>query len=403
MYRWLLVFTILFSCSKDDGKVVEIFSNPANEIGSESNLHLDQNGRILLSWIEAKKGANSKLLFSTLNETTLTWSSPTLIAEGKDWFVNWADFPSLTSFGSNSLAAHYLDKSADDTYAYDVKLSISNDDGKTWNDALIPHKDNTPTEHGFVSKVAVDDNSFLSLWLDGRQYAYADQDSTISKEMTLRSAQIDANGNISQEVLLDARVCDCCQTDATMTSQGPIVVYRDRSENDIRDIYFTAYRDNKWSLPRTIHNDDWEITGCPVNGPAISAKQSTVVVAWFTVADDIPRVKIAFSTDAGNTFESPVLVDELNTLGRVDIEMINNNSAFITWMNTEKGNTQIQAQIINSDHTKSEIITISESSESRSSGFPRLAVKNDKAYLSWTSVGDELSIKTAVVYLNNIK
>ena len=125
--------------------------------------------------------------------------------------MNWADFPSITSFGESNLSAHFLQKSAQDTYAYDVKLIQSTDDGDTWNTSFKPHTDNTNTEHGFVSKIALTDDSYLAVWLDGRQMAYAETDSTIQKQMSLRSAVINTNGELIQEYLLDNRVCDCCQ------------------------------------------------------------------------------------------------------------------------------------------------------------------------------------------------
>ena len=147
---------------------------------------------------------------------------PNLVAEGSDWFVNWADFPSLTSFGSSNLMAHILDKSAEDTYAYDVKLLLSNDNGNTWNTPIIPHKDKTATEHGFVSKVALNNNQLLSVWLDGRKYSYSEKDSSIAKEMTLRSAIVDKQGELTHEYEIDARVCDCCQTDSALTEMDPL-------------------------------------------------------------------------------------------------------------------------------------------------------------------------------------
>ena len=139
----------------------------------------------------------------------------------------------------DNLVAHYLDKSAEDTYAYDVKLITSNNNGESWNTAFKPHQDNTNTEHGFVSRVSVDNSSFLTVWLDGREYQYAETDSTKTKQMTLRSALIDKDNNILQKQLIDSRVCDCCQTDLANIKNGQIVVYRDRSNDEIRDIYYS--------------------------------------------------------------------------------------------------------------------------------------------------------------------
>jgi len=391
-----LLFTV-YSCNKKPEEVLTYITPPTGINGSESSLHKSEDGTIYLSWIETGENKNGKLLLSKLNEDN-TWSESKTIATGDNWFLNWADFPSVTSFGNN-LVAHYLEKSAEDTYAYNVKLTISNDDGNNWNNAFTPHTDNTNTEHGFVSKTQIDNDSFLSVWLDGRQTAYAEQDSTIAKQMTLRAASFNSQGNTENEYLLDDRVCDCCQTDVAMTQEGPIVIYRDRSENEIRDIYYVKQVNGEWTEPQSIYNDNWNINGCPVNGAALSTKGKTVAVAWFTAANNLPSVKVVFSNNNGTTFSAPIEVGDVDPLGRVDIELLADNSALVSWMDTVDGTTNIQLQRVDQNGTLSNIMTLTESSESRSSGFPRMAVKNNKAYITWTKVneGNKLSIETAVV------
>ena len=391
-----LLFTV-YSCNKKPEEVLTYITPPIGINGSESSLHKSEDGTIYLSWIETGENKNGKLLLSKLNEDN-TWSESKTIATGDNWFLNWADFPSVASFGNN-LVAHYLEKSAEDTYAYNVKLTISNDDGNNWDNAFTPHTDNTNTEHGFVSKTQMDNDSFLSVWLDGRQTAYAEQDSTIAKQMTLRAASFNNQGNLENEYLLDGRVCDCCQTDVAMTQEGPIVIYRDRSENEIRDIYYVKQVNGEWTEPQSIYNDNWNINGCPVNGAALSTKGKTVAVAWFTAANNLPSVKVVFSNNNGTTFSTPIEVGDVDPLGRVDIELLTDNSALVSWMDTVDGTTNIQLQRVDQDGALSNIMTLAESSESRSSGFPRMAVKDNKAYITWTKVneGNRLSIETAVV------
>jgi len=400
--RTLLILAILSSCKSEPTETITFITAPTEANSSEPNLHKADDGTIYLSWIKTNADKSSTLSFSTLKDDN-SWSTPKTIANGTGWFVNWADFPSITSFGDNGLAAHYLDKSADDTYAYNVKVTLSNDNGNTWETAFIPHTDNTNTEHGFVSKVATNDGNFLTVWLDGRQMAYAEKDSTITKEMTIRSAIIDKNGTLLNESLLDSRVCDCCQTDTAMTKNGAIVVYRDRSEEEIRDIYYVRQIDNKWTEPKPIYNDNWLIAGCPVNGAAVSTKENIVAVVWFTMANDIPKVKVSFSKDNGETFGEPINIGYKDPMGRVDIEVLEDGSALISWLDFIEDNTVILLQKVGADGTLSELITLTESSKSRSSGFPRMVLKNDKAYLTWTNVGEEnLSIKTAVVHTSNL-
>lgn len=391
----LLLLSIL-SCNTKPKELVTFITPPMGLNSSESSLHKTDDGNIYLSWIETNDNS-SKLLLAKLNEDN-SWSEPQTIASGDNWFINWADFPSVTSFGNN-LAAHYLEKSAEDTYAYNVKLTISNDDGHSWSDAITPHKDSTHTEHGFVSKIAMNDDSFLSVWLDGRQMAYAEKDSTIGKQMTLRGAVLNSKGAFENEYLLDNRVCDCCQTDTAMTEEGPIVIYRDRSETEIRDIYYVKLVNGTWTQPQPIYNDNWEINGCPVNGPAMSTKKNFVAVAWFTMANNLPSVKVVFSNNNGTAFSNPIEIGDIAPLGRVDIELLEDGSALVSWMDTVEGNTQIQLQRVTQNGELSNIVTLAKSSESRSSGFPRMVVKGNRAYITWTKVneGNKLSIETAII------
>jgi hypothetical protein len=393
---FITLSVFIFSCQTAPVETIATIDTPASAKSSEPNLHLANDGTIYLSWIEVLEDKKSNLKFSTLTKNN-TWSEPNTIAEGKDWFVNWADFPSITSFGKSNLAAHYLEKSADGTYTYDVKLTLSNDSGKSWNTPFMPHTDNTNSEHGFVSKLSLNDQKLLSIWLDGRQYAYAEENDSIAKEMTLRGAIFDKNGKTINDYLIDERVCDCCQTDLAMTSNGPIVVYRNRTEDEVRDIYYSRLVNNQWTKPMAVNNDHWTIAGCPVNGPAISAKENTVAVVWYTLEKDIPQVKLAFSTNNGESFETPIVLSNKTPLGRVDLELLDDHSAIVTWMDNNEGNTVIKMQRIGINGSKSNIQTLAKTSESRSSGFPRMVIKDDIAYLAYTVSGKDLSIKTIAI------
>ena len=383
----------IYSCKSEPIESVRLIDAPTSGISSsEPSIFKSENGMIYLSWIEKDRDTISHLKFSTLENNE--WSTPKTIAQGKDWFVNWADFPSMTSFGESNLVAHYLEKSAEDTYAYDVKLIQSTDNGETWSEDFKPHSDNTNTEHGFVSKMPLTENSYLSVWLDGRQNAYAETDSTIQKQMTLRSAVINNNGELLQESLLDNRVCDCCQTDVAMTNEGPLVVYRNRSKDEIRDTYYVKHVNGKWTEPKPLYNDNWKISGCPVNGPSIAAKDNFVVATWFTAADNLPKTKIIFSSDNGNTFSRPITVAQETTMGRLDVEILDDGSAILSSMNSKEGESEILLHHINNNGNISAPFIVSQTANSRSSGFPRMVIKNDHIYLAWTSVGETLEVQT---------
>ncbi|NNL31630.1 MAG: exo-alpha-sialidase [Flavobacteriaceae bacterium] len=394
-FVFVCLLSFIAGCSNSEANKVQYIHVPTEVKSSEPSLMLSSDHSLYLSWIETDSSGLSQLRFSKLTDDD-TWSEPNTIAGGKNWFVNWADFPSLTAFGQNNMVAHYLEKSAADTYAYDVKLTISNDEGKSWNSSFSPHDDQTNTEHGFVSKLDISNDRFMSVWLDGRQYAYAAKDSTLTKEMTLRSAIINSKGEILKEHVIDDRVCDCCQTDITMTSQGPMVVYRDRSDKEIRDIYFSIYKNENWSVPKVVNNDNWYIPGCPVNGPAIASSNSLTAISWYTVSNQLQKVKMAFLASSGEFSES-IDLNYVNPLGRVDIEILNADQAVVSWMDNSNERSKIMLQVVDRSGQKSAAFTVSDVSEERSSGFPRMILKDDYLYITWTEVGTQLKVKSAKI------
>ena len=117
--------------------------------------------------------------------------------------------------------------------------------------------------------------------------------------MTVRSATFDASGKQTSETLVDDRVCECCPTAIAVTDDGPIAAFRDRSVDEVRDIYVSRLEHGRWSAPSRVHEDGWKIPMCPVNGPALSARGRNVAIAWFTVEGEEGRAFAAFSSDAG--------------------------------------------------------------------------------------------------------
>jgi hypothetical protein len=383
---------------------VRQIDSPAGPRSETPNLFASPDGRIFLSWLEKAAGNRRALRFAVRNRSA--WSEARTIAEGENWFVNWADFPSIFALADGTLAAHWLAKSGAGAYAYDVNLSLSTDGGKTWSKALTPHRDKTQTEHGFVSMFSSAGRRVGAIWLDGRNFASKGDShghGASKAEMTLRHTTVSAQGKLSEEALLDSRVCECCQTSAAETAEGAVVVYRDRSETEIRDIAIVRFAGGRWTEPEIVHNDGWEIQGCPVNGPAVAASGRRVAVAWFTAPADTPRVKIAFSEDAGASFGQAIQVDDGSPLGRVDVLMLADGSAFVTWLERAEKGAEVRSRRIRPDGSRGKSITVAESSAARSSGFPQTARSGNEIIFAWTEPGAVSRVRTAALNLADYK
>ena len=292
---------------------------------------------LILSWLE---NAGSTTTFKFSQRTATGWSDPLPIVSGPDFFANFADLPSVVRLADRTLVAHWLQMSGTDpeSEAYDVQLTRSTDDGRTWSPAFSPHHDGTKNEHGFASLFDVRGAELGLIWLDGRAIkppATPGDDGV--GDMSLRAAVYDRNWKQLSEDAVDLRVCECCPTSAASTSDGVVVAYRGRSQDEIRNIYVARLVDGKWSTPAPVHDDGWQIDGCPVNGPAASAAGRTVAVAWFTVQKDLGQAFVAFSQDAGRTFGAPIRVDDAGSLGKVDLELLLDGSAVASWIELAGG------------------------------------------------------------------
>ncbi|TDS15175.1 hypothetical protein DFQ03_1815 [Maribacter caenipelagi] len=369
--------------------VVENMISPAD--ASSALPHLMSNKDVaLLSWVETLNDTVATMRFSQLIDGE--WQEAQHILSGTDWFVNWADYSMITENNGN-LWSHVLKKSTEGTYSYDVKMNVKPKGAANWTADLDLHTDGTPTEHGFVSVVPYTNNFFVN-WLDGRNTV--ENEAGERGAMTLRGAVISTTGELLEEYELDNSTCDCCQTTGAITDNGPVVIYRDRSDDEVRDISIVRQVEGEWTAPKVIHEDDWQIKGCPVNGPKVEALGNNLVVAWFTGASNKQKVQIAFSSDGGAEFSDPVLVAEGSIMGRVDVLWMDEDQAVVSWMEANNKIALFKAMVVHKDGTISNEQLITEMSDSRKSGFPQMEIVEETLYFAWTEqVGAVTQVQTA--------
>ncbi len=299
---------------------------PAASGSTAPNIEQSADGTLLLSWLEPDKEGHA-LRYSEFRDGA--WQAAGKVSRGDNWFVNWADFPAITALDGAFWAAHWLVRRAAGGYAYDIVTSVSSDAGKSWSEPASPHRDNTDSEHGFVSHFPTPDGVGL-VWLDGRQTGGHEHGDNNTSGMTLRGATLNRSAQLSNEQEIDGLVCDCCQTDVTVSADGPVAVYRNRTAGEVRDIYIARQQDGIWQDGVAVADDGWVIGGCPVNGPVVKSRDHEVVVAWFTAADDRPVVRLARSASVDSPFSEPVDVLTEKALGKVGMVLLQDGSAVVS-------------------------------------------------------------------------
>jgi len=380
MKNFAIILSLLsiFSCTSKD-IIIEDISFLYDNSNAQPSL-TSSNGSLALTWISSDKDMNASLIFRQFKNKQ--WTNSQTLAIGSDWFINWADFPTHAINGDRVLTS-YLKKSASGTYTYDVFLNLQKLSGEKIKEDFILNTDGFKAEHGFVSIAEGNNEGFFITWLDGRNTVEKELNGN-HKPMTIRFAEITNAGDIVNEIELDSSVCDCCQTSITNTDKGPIVVYRDRSDKEIRDIYVTRNIDDGWETPVPVYNDEWEIYGCPVNGPKVVSNSNNLAVSWFTVADGKPSVNLSFSESYGSSFSNPIKINDYTAIGRVDVAFLNDNEVLVSYMEVDDVGTYLRLKKVSIDGKVSKPITISKIDSGRNTGVPQLEILDNEIFIVWT-------------------
>jgi len=366
---------------------VEPLMSPAKPGSSEPQITV-QGNRMILSWLEVA-GEHTTLKFAERNDKG--WSAPVTVFSGDNFFVNSFDVPSVRALADGSLAAHWLEMNGDNEDASQVRLSWSRDGGRTWTKPVNPHHDGTQTEHGFVSLFQAPNASLGIVWIDGR----LTDPKTEKGDMSLRATAYDGSGKQLGETIVNPRVCECCSTASAPTSEGVIIAYRGRDANDIRDIWVSRLVGGHWAPPVDVHHDGWQLEACPINGPAISALNNDVAVAWFNAKNNQGHAWVAFSHDAGKSFGPPLKVDDVGSLGRLGVAMLQDGTAAVSWIETARPRSQFRVRIVNPSGQLAQAAIIANASGER---YPRIAHAGNELVFAWSDgEGKSSQVQTARV------
>src|SRR5262245_55232471 len=392
---------------------IAAMASPAGANTGEPQLTVSNRG-ILLSWIEH---AGSKTTLRFAERTRDGWTQPRTVASGDDWSINGLDLPSVRRLSNGTLVAQWMQGTGGGMHANDVRLTYSTDDGKRWARTFTPYQDKTSRERLFASLFELPNGGLGLICLNSgaapamtsgqtRGYNHAPGAGHVPPQgggagghqgqeghggrgamgsmgdMSLQFAAFDGGWKQVAELPIDPRVCECCSTAAVPTSEGIVAAYRNRSEDEVRDIYVSRFVEGQWSEPAVVHADNWRIPACPINGPALSAQGREVAIAWYTLKEDQGHSYVAFSRDAGRSFTAPVRLDDAVSAGRVAVELLPDGSALAGWIDVAEGGSQFRIRRVGADGSRSAPVTVAAFSGYRTA--PRMARRADEIVFTWT-------------------
>lgn len=309
-----------------------------------------------------------------------------LLVQDSNLVVNWADFPNVGGLNENPFFNSIVSLNSDVGYHYGGRLNVL--EGKKAKDQGWLHEDLSLAEHGFFSFTG--NNAF---WLDGRNFAL--QHDAAHHESQLRWRDLSVS---TESFILDERVCDCCSIASLQTEDGILVAYRNRDEQEVRDIYVVDNFSGEWSLPRSLSHEKWEINACPVNGPTLAGKGKTVLAAWFGVEQGQTMQKYALSFDSGLTFSERIIPVSpgMNPLGRLHSAYdARENVFYLSFMEGKQDSAHIVLAKITADFSFERLIKFPTTAKRRS-GFPQLALHDRTLFMAATFLDEKGSPRVEV-------
>lgn len=356
-------------------------SNPSVAGSIQPNWAEAADGSPLLTWVEPSKDGSYRLQYAVHRASG--WSAARTIASGRRFWRHPAEAPGLVSLSDGTLLAHWIENGKDSSDAEYIFVSSSRD-GIHWTEPAMAHHDRSPVQHGLASVVASGPHEASIFWLQ----ALKGEDGPVSLMRTI----VGADGKEIKEEELDADVCSCCPTSVVKTGKGLLVAYRDHTSQDIRDIAVLRFENGHWSASKYVHADKWQINACPVNAASAAAKGNRVAIAWYTEADDSPRVQLVFSSDAGATFTAPVKISTGDALGYASTALSGDSGAFVSWIEGGDNSSRVLVRHVSSNGAAGPVLKIAEGSRQRL-GYPRLLQSGTSTWIAW---GDaKAGIKTA--------
>jgi hypothetical protein len=355
--------------------------NPAAAGSIQPNWALASDGSPMLSWVERAASGTYSLRYAIRRGSA--WSEARTIVAGRRFWRHPAEVPELLSLSDGTLLAHWVEKS-DESSEVEFILVSSSRDGIHWTAPAIAHKDRSPQQHGLASIVESAPHEASILWLQ----ALKGEDGPVSLMRTI----VGADGKEIKEEQLDADVCSCCPTSTVKTAKGLLVAYRDHTSKDIRDIAVLRFENAKWSASKILNADKWEISACPVNAASAAAKDNRVAIAWYTEADDKPRVQLVFSSDSGATFTKPIKLNTGDTLGYASTALNGDGGAFVSWLEEAEKSTRVMVRLVSPAGVAGPVAQVAEGSRT-SLGYPKIVRAGNETWIAW---GDaKAGVKTA--------
>jgi hypothetical protein len=268
----------------------------------------------------------------------------------------------------------------------DLFLSVSRDDGLSFEAPVRVNDDSAPASHGMHS-LAVDPSGRVFLaWLDERNLKreesgashHAANEAAEPNSEVFFAVSTDGGRSFSPNVKLASEVCPCCKTALAVAPDGKIfAAWRQVLPGDFRHIAIASTADGGASFtePVIVSDDRWQINACPVSGAALSFDSKNALrVAWYTAGEaGQPGLYTSASEDGGKTFAPRLFIREGSVSGTPRMLTDAENRIRLVWSAGEKIFT---GSVFGANKTDSD-------EELSAGNFPAIAKSNERFFAAY--------------------
>lgn len=281
----LLLFVSCSESKSDKVAHAETFSVLQGELTAHAKsvyLSEDEKGDPVICWSEEDTLTEKKRVYFSIFQAG-NFSEITAIPVEENIKLHPEGMPKIAFKTSGEILAFYEVCLPTETNqrAGNVRYIVSSNRGKTWSSPRNVHSDSTPGKsHSFFDVTRLKNGEIGCIWLDT---------SIVGSGRPVLFAQTDSLHRFTAETIVDSFACQCCRLALYAGKSGAIhAMYRDIINDSIRDISVSTSTDNgnTFSQPICFSGDNWNIDGCPHNGPDVVSDKKNIYATWFTGAKE---------------------------------------------------------------------------------------------------------------------
>lgn len=329
----LLSAALLIGCSEPNAKDAPVTSGLYLGSGSIPTTAVDpSSGAVYWAWFGKDEDGQSAVYATTLRPSESEPAEPVRVS------------PSSASVNAHPQAPPQIAVSNDGIVyvvwstrkdiegrrfpASHLQLARSADGGRSFEEPVFVNDDfdGPPAGHTFHNLAVGPDGTVFVSWLDSRSEGedHAQHHHHGASSTTVRVARSDDGGQTFEPGIVVARgSCQCCRTSLHIDPYGTIyIAWRHIYGENTRDIAVARSYDGgrTFSLPTRVHDDNWDIDGCPHSGPVIATDgRGDVHVGWYTAAPGREGIYYAVSETGGTSFGEPEALITRVPISRVDL------------------------------------------------------------------------------------